>query len=530
MRLSNNIFRGARCVPAGEGFVNFSAGVRRLGLWTLLGAISMGSMVSTLSVVEAQIPSVFSSATGLPDGITRPGAGTRIAEKAPGEEAKKTTGLADAEMTRLVTALEERIRQLENRIEMLTEGRSGSEARPGVAMPGVVAATSAPVVTNTPSVAVKIDTARTEKEVADPEEEAKQNGKILKFLRDVEINGVVDGYYSYNTNQVDMLTQGRAFDVRHNAFNLQLARIGFNKAASTDSPLGFRLDVGLGETVDRIISVSDFSRNEATKHLLQAYVSYVAPVGKGLTIDFGKMYTPVGAEVIDTKDNFNYSRGWLFTYGPYYHTGFRAKYAFNDKVALTGFLFNGWDNLYENNHNRNAGKTTGLQLSLNPTKKFALTQTYLGGPEAPLANVPAVSARDNWRHIADTVASYLVTDKLTLTGNFVAGSDGDDAGKRGKWTGFSGYLKYAFNSRLAFSPRFEIFDDRDGLRTGTAQTVKGVTLTQEVKLVNNLLTRFEFRRDYSNRRFFTNASGTSQNHQNTFIIGLSYAFSDRGDQ
>ena len=359
------------------------------------------------------------------------------------------------------------------------------------------------------------------------QDEAKQNSQLLKFLKDVEINGVVDGYYSYNTNQVDMFTQGRAFDVRHNAFSLQLARIGFNKAASTDSPLGFRLDVGLGETVDRIISVSDYSRNEATKHLLQAYVSYVAPVGKGLTIDFGKMYTPVGAEVIDTKDNFNYSRGWLFTYGPYYHTGFRAKYAFNDKVALTGFLFNGWDNLYENNHNRNAGKTTGLQLSLNPTKKFALTQTYLGGPEAPLANVPAVSRRDNWRNIADTVATYLVTDKLTLTGNFVAGSDGDDAGKRGKWTGFSGYLKYAFNSRLAFSPRFEIFDDSDGLRTGTAQTVKGVTLTQEVKLVNNLLTRFEFRRDYSNRKFFTNASGTTLNHQNTFIVGLSYAFSNR---
>ena len=159
---------------------------------------------------------------------------------------------------------------------------------------------------------------------------------MLKFFRDVEVSGIVDGYYSYNNNKVDMFTQGRAFDVRHNAFSLQLAKLTLQKANSKDSPLGFRVDLGLGETVDRVISVSDSSRNDATKHVLQAYASYVAPLGSGLTIDFGKFYTPIGAEVIETKDNFNYSRGLLFTYGPYYHTGFRAKYAFNDKAALTG--------------------------------------------------------------------------------------------------------------------------------------------------------------------------------------------------
>jgi hypothetical protein len=260
---------------------------------------------------------------------------------------------------------------------------------------------------------------------------------------------------------------------------------------------------------------------------MQAYASYVAPIGKGLTLDFGKFYTPVGAEVIETKDNFNYSRGFLFAYGPFYHAGLRAKYAFNDKVALSGFLVNGWDNLFENNVGRNAGKTVGFQLGLTPTKKFSFTETYLAGPEAPLANVPDVSARDNWRHIADTVASYIVNDKLTLLGNFVVGSDGDNTGDRGVWTGFAGYFKYAFNNRLAFSPRFEVFNDKDGLRTGVAQTIKDITLTQEVKLVNNLLTRFEYRRDFSNQRFFTNSAGTAKDNQNTFTIGVSYFFTNR---
>lgn len=422
----------------------------------------------------------------------------------------------DLEMVRLITELESRIQQLEQRLATLSAG-AGEPTH-------IIRVDQATA--STPSQAVS-QTEKIEKEVADLKEEAKQNGQFLKFLKDVQVTGVVDGYYSYNTNQVDMFTQGRAFDVRHNSFSLQMARLGLTKANSLESPLGFQFDIGLGETVDRIISVSDAQRNEATKHILQAYVSYVAPIGKGLTLDFGKMYTPVGAEVIDTANNFNYSRGWLFAFGPYYHMGLRAKYAVNDKVAVSGFLFDGWDNMFENNQARVAGKTAGVQLSLNPTKRFALTQTYLAGPEAPLANVPDVSSRDNWRHIADTVATYLVNDKLSLMGNFVTGSDGDNDGNRGSWTGAAGYLRYAFNDRFAFSPRFEIFHDGKGLRTGTAQTVKGLTLTQEMKLASQLVTRFEYRRDVSNRDFFTNAVGNALRHQNTFIVGLSYSFSSR---
>jgi putative OmpL-like beta-barrel porin-2 len=247
-----------------------------------------------------------------------------------------------------------------------------------------------------------------------------------------------------------------------------------------------------------------------------------------LTLDFGKFYTPIGAEVVETKDNFNYSRGLLFLYGPFYHAGLRMKYAVNDKVAVTGFLVNGWDNLFENNFDqRTAGKTIGFQLGLTPSKKFAITGTYMGGQEAPLANVPAVSLRDNWRNIFDSVVTYYATDRLTLLGNFVYGNDGDNLGNRNYWTGFAGYLKYAFNNRLAFSPRFEVFNDRGGLRTGMAQTIKEITLTQEVKLLNNLLTRFEYRRDFSNQPFFTNFDGISKRNQNNVLVGVSYFFTTR---
>jgi len=445
-----------------------------------------------------------------------------IGDKKIGDEkaaSAKADGKVEAkdygEMSKLIEALEERVRQLEAKLAKVEATQTTEVAAAGA------------VKTTAPADEKADDVAEIKKEVAAIQEEAKKNDGVLKFFRDVEVSGVVDGYYSYNNNKVDMFTQGRAFDVRHNAFSLQLAKLTLLKANSKDSPLGFRVDLGLGETVDRIISVSDSSRNDATKHVLQAYASYVAPIGSGLTIDFGKFYTPVGAEVVETKDNFNYSRGLLFLYGPFYHTGFRAKYAFNDKAALTGFVVNGWDNLFENNVSENAGKTAGFQLALTPSKKFAFTQTYLAGPEAPLANVPAISSRDNWRHIADTVVSLIATDKLTLLGNFVYGSDADNNGVRGHWTGFAGYFKYAFNNRFAFAPRFEVFNDKNGLRSGVAQTLKDITLTQELKLSGNLITRFEYRRDFSNQNVFTNSLGAAKDNQNTFTLGISYFFTNR---
>src|SRR5215475_1225539 len=487
---------------------NFTHHLARLGIALLIALVAMcGAKAFAQSTAGANgANEVGLNAAATDKEVSKKGASEN---KADSKSEAKTNS---AEMAKIIEALEERVRQLEAKLAKMESAQATDVAAAKTAAPSVEKAD---------------DVAEIKKDVAAIQEEAKKNDGLLKFFRDVEVNGIVDGYYGYNNNKVDMFTQGRVFDVRHNAFSLQLAKLTLQKANSKDSPLGFRVDLGLGETVDRIISVSDSSRNDATKHVLQAYASYVAPIGSGLTIDFGKMYTPIGAEVVETKDNFNYSRGLLFLYGPFYHAGFRAKYAFNDKASLSGFVFNGWDNIFENNVGENAGKTVGFQLGLTPSKKFALTQTYLAGPEAPLANLPALSARDNWRHIADTVVSVYATDKLTLLGNFVYGSDAGNDGARGHWTGFAGYFKYAFNNRFAFSPRFEVFNDKDGLRTGVAQTVKDITLTQEVKLLNNFITRFEYRRDFSNQRVFTSSAGLAKDNQNTFILGISYFFTNR---
>ena len=113
--------------------------------------------------------------------------------------------------------------------------------------------------------------------------------------------------------------------------------------------------------------------------------------------------TPAGAEVIENKDNFNYSRGLLFALAiPYYHMGFRVGYAVNDKVSVTGFLVNGWNNVSENND----AKTVGVSLGLKPNAKT--------GAHRELPGRQRVQPDDDdggTRNLIDIVGTYAANDK-----------------------------------------------------------------------------------------------------------------------
>ena len=266
-------------------------------------------------------------------------------------DAPKTEAKVDnAELLRIVTALEERVKELEARLAVAASAGTSTAVTPANAPRDATAGSSSAVQGG--------DVAELKKELESLKEEQKKNNGFLGFFRDVEVSGLVDGYYSYNFNRPDGgINNARAFDAYDNSFSLNLAKITLEKKNDLANPLGFKVDLGFGPAVDIVNGPGPYG-GQQIKNLLQAYLSYVAPIGNGLTVDFGKFATPAGAEVIETKDNYNYSRGLLFTYGPYYHLGFRSKYTFNDKIAVTGFLLNGWDIHTDNNH----GKTYGASV------------------------------------------------------------------------------------------------------------------------------------------------------------------------
>ena len=397
--------------------------------------------------------------------------------------------------------LRRRVRELEERLEKLEASKASevaaTPARPPEAEAG---ATSAPA-------------------EGKPDDAKSEDEGFLEFFRRVEVSGFVDGYYSYNFNK----PAGRAnvlrnFDTKNNQFALNMAEIVFEKKpAPSNSRLGFRLDLDFGPATD-MVHASEPGGSEVYKVIQQAYGSYLAPVGTGLQLDFGKFVTMHGAEVIETKDNWNYSRGLLFAWAiPYYHMGLRANYAFNDKVKVMGMVVNGWNNVEENN----GGKTYGVMLGLNPTPRLSIIQNYMAGPEQ-------ANDDDHYRHLSDTTVTYTFSSKWAVMANYDYGFDRPTAGGKAHWQGLAAYVRFVPTRKWAFSPRLEWFDDHDGFSTGVAQTVKEFTMTGEYKLRPSLLTRLEVRRDWSDQPFFPkNDPAVFSKSQTTVLAGLIWTFSSR---
>jgi hypothetical protein len=86
--------------------------------------------------------------------------------------------------------------------------------------------------------------------------------------------------------------------------------------------------------------------------------------------------------------------------------------------------------------------------------------------------------------------------------------------------GIGAYARCQVAVPAALAVRYERLDD-EGLFGGIAQVVQEVTATAEYKLGDGFLVRGEFRRDWSNQRFFTGSEpGDLRDSQNTVLVGL----------
>ena len=331
--------------------------------------------------------------------------------------------------------------------------------------------------------------------------------------------GTIDGYWSYNGNTPvqggQRVNVGRAFDLYDQAFSLNYGELAVDYKPNN---VGLRVDVGFGDAAE----VVHYNEVNIWRHIQQAYITGTS--GK-FTLDFGKFVTPFGAEVIETKDNLNYTRGFVFTLGiPFYHMGGRATYAASDKVSIAGYVVNGWDNVKDNN----SAKSIGVNFTVKPHEKIALIGNFLYGKENPNT--------DEARRLYEGIVTVTPFDRWTLTGDFVYGEDhfvpsapGFPAPK-GLWKGFAGYSKFKVMEKLNLNGRYEYFTDRDGLRTGIPQQLQSATVTAQVP-VSDVTIWSEFRKDWSNNDIFLRTRAgvlgpedSFSDHQNTFTFGVTYAF------
>ncbi len=323
----------------------------------------------------------------------------------------------------------------------------------------------------------------------------------------------LQGSYTYNGNASETSQYGtgsendlRVYDHKANSFVLDLAEIVLTRDPATGL-IGYHVKVSAGETAKLIHAVGLGNPGEAVD-LTEAYVSYNAPVGKGLRFDAGKMMTFVGTEVMEAIDNPNYSRSFLFNYAePLTHTGVKASYVFTDNLNAALLLANGWDNATDNN----TGKTAGMSINVTLGEPFSAYINYLTGPEKTNNN------HDN-RSLLDLVATYKPIKPLSIILNYDLGNE-DNGNTSSNWSGLSGIVKYDFNATYSLSVRGETFSDPDGARTGTPQNLTEFTLTPEIRLAGGLIVRPEYRHDSSNKESFDN---NTKKTQDTFAIAAMY--------
>src|SRR6266540_2432294 len=127
-----------------------------------------------------------------------------------------------------------------------------------------------------------------------------------------------------------------------------------------------------------------------------------------------------------------------------------------------------------------------------PNGKLTWVANYMGGPE---------QKDDNYDYGKDTIAGTGVS-----------------------WQGVALYARYQAKEYWALIPRYEWLDDDDAFMTGTRQKVQEFTLTSEFTVAKALITRLEYRRDFSNSAFFPTDTGSAKKSQSTLTVGVLYVF------
>lgn len=334
------------------------------------------------------------------------------------------------------------------------------------------------------------------------------------FRSTITVFGLGDAYLVGNTNRPpggDNLL--RNFDSRSGEVRLNYLELALERRASEQQAIGFRVDLGAGPTAEMVGAPEPGP--ELLKYLQQAYVSVRTRMGSGLTVDVGKFVTPAGAEVIETQDNWNYSRSLLFSWAiPYYHAGVRASYAVSDTVTATGFVMNGWNNVKDNNRS----KSVAGQLAITPVPRLTIVGTWIGGAEQTDAA--------GWRNLIDAIVNVQLTPALKLQVNADLARD-RGLGPGVGWHGVSAALRAQIAPAWVISPRLEWFSDPQGASTGQVQDVTEATVTVQRAIMQGLSARAEYRLDHSTAALFPSRGDRPRQWQQTVGVGLFYGWASR---
>jgi hypothetical protein len=307
--------------------------------------------------------------------------------------------------------------------------------------------------------------------------------------------GFLDGAYALDFNfPSNHLFRNRSTAPRVNEGNLNMATFYLKKDVSETSRWGTELMVQGGEDSKAFgfsATAPNLPGSSWLRQVGRANLSYLAPVGTGLTVQAGIFNSLIGYDSLYTKDNFSYTRPWGGDYTPYLMKGVNAAYTFNDQFTANFFVIHQFFHLA----NANSLPSYGVQMTYKPSTSWTLKETMYYGPD---------QVNTSWqfyRFFSDSIAEWK-QDKWTVALEYQIGTEEVDVpgSPRAFWTAGQLPIHYVLSGPWSVSVRPEFYWDRNGRLTGFQQFIKAVTTTLEYKipyLWTNTIARVEYRYDDS---------------------------------
>lgn len=323
------------------------------------------------------------------------------------------------------------------------------------------------------------------------------------------VSGFADIYYRYDFAKTKA-NNFTSFTNSHNSFALGMASIKLEH--KTDK-------VSMVADLDFGTRAAEFAYNESglLSAIKQLYVTY-SP-NSWLKLTAGSWATHIGYELVDPQLNRNYSMSYMFTNGPFTHTGIKAEASSGKSGFMVG-ISNATDYRIPPTGQINK-KFLIAQYSVAASENVKLYLNYVGGKNPDTSKVSQF----------DAVITAKVNDKLSFGFNGTVNStkawDGakNIAGK--SWWGSALYVNLDPKPWFGLTLRSELFSDKNQLKVYAAAPEGGnilaTTLSANFK-VDGFIFIPEFRIDKGSKNVFVDKDGAATKSAGSFLMAVIYSF------
>ena len=289
--------------------------------------------------------------------------------------------------------------------------------------------------------------------------------------------------------------------------------------------VGWRTDVMFGSDA-RFVQSRGFdddwaSGTYAAWAIPQLYAEVLLPGERGVSIQVGRFWTPLGYDGIPAADRFFYSVTNTYMFAePSTHWGGMAKIPLSERWTAQAGIVNGWDVTNDNNDSPAFLGTLGWASEDETTTATGVL--YLGDNSDTLDDNQmsySLMIRRQWERW-----TFLFWHDLGCAERIATAPSG--ASKNAQWYGVNNYLQYAIDDQVSVGARFEWFRDDDGVLLMTAKSdnllgpgdLFSLTCGLNYAPNSNWLLRPEVRYDWANR--VTPFDDQTDKHQWTIAADL----------